>query len=253
MRDKLMQASNQKMACSWRSLRRYFALAFVASLLPCSLTKADTVLQFGQEFPGDTVTATDSGGVTTLSTAGNSDSGGLSILVDVTNFLGMTVLFPAFETFVNVHSIGPASTFHGSIFQNYSGTIEFTSLPGGGGANYLTATFAPVGSSSAVGVSGLGGGSAASLQATQPPDILVLTSDFAKFGLPTSLAIGFSNVSPTLSIAHDGSIASFTAQNAGTLSAQIGVAPEPSNFLVAGIGALGMIGYGLWRRKALGA
>jgi len=247
-----MQASNQKLACSWRCLRRYFALACVASLLPCSINKADTVLQFGQDFPGDTVKATDSGGVTTLSTAGNPDSGGLSILVDVTNYLGMTANFPAFETYVNVHSVGPAVSFGGLILQGFSGTIEFTSGSGGAGVNYMTATFGPAGSSSPV-LFGAAGGNGASLQATQPPNSLVLTSAFASLGPPNSMAIGFSNVARPLHIAPDGSVASFTAQNAGTFSAKIGVVPEPSNFLVAGIGALGMIGYGLWRRKALGA
>jgi hypothetical protein len=36
-------------------------------------------------------------------------------------------------------------------------------------------------------------------------------------------------------------------------SGPTGLVPEPSTFAIASLGALGMIGYGLWRRKALGA
>ncbi len=36
-------------------------------------------------------------------------------------------------------------------------------------------------------------------------------------------------------------------------STVLALAPEPSTMAIAGLGALGMIGYGLRRRKALGA
>jgi hypothetical protein len=243
-----MSSPDRHTAASARFVRRACAFACAALLLLASSANAGTVLQFGQEFPGDTVTATDSGGVTTLSTAGNASGGGVSIPVMITNFLGSSVIINAYETFVGVTSSGPASSSGGSIFQNYSGTIEFTSGIGGTGVNYLTAAFSPSSPSSAVGLSGAAGGSEASLQATQPPDNLHITSDFATLGPPSSMAIGLSNVSPTLSIAADGSIASFTAQNAGTFSAAtITVIPEPSSLCLGSFAVV--FGVLVYRKK----
>ena len=42
-----------------------------------------------------------------------------------------------------------------------------------------------------------------------------------------------------------------TAFNYGGTSSVTAVVPEPSTFLLAGLGGLGVIGYGLWRRKAM--
>jgi hypothetical protein len=243
-----MSTSDQRLAFSARFLGRPFAFVCAALLLLSSSAKADTVLQFGQTNPFDIVTATNNGaGTTTLSSAGNVDGANVSIPVEITNFLGVSVLIPAFETYVGVTSIGAASSSHGSDFQNFTGTIEFTSAPGGAGLNYLTATFAPVGGSSAVGLSGADGGTGASLLATRPPDNLTLTSDFALLGPPSSLSIGFSNVSPALHIA-GGSIGSFTAQNAGTISAS--AVPEPGTLCLASCAiVIGALAYGKKRMK----
>jgi hypothetical protein len=247
-----MSTSDQTLAFSARFLRRSFAFACVALLLLSSSTNAGpiTILQFGQTNPSDIVTATDTAGTTTLSTGGNADGANVSIPVTITNFLGTSVVIPAFETFVGVTSLGTASTFHGSVFQNFSGTVEFSVAPGGTGGNYLTATFAPVGGSSAVGITGTAGGAGASLGAAQPPDNLVLTSDFAVLGPPVSMAIGFSNIptAPGLHIAADSSIASFTAQNAGTISGS--VVPEPGTLCLLSFAVvIGTLVYGKKRMK----
>ncbi len=62
---------------------------------------------------------------------------------------------------------------------------------------------------------------------------------------PESFSLGLATTS-------DHGFNSFTAGDVNTTAATIGV-PEPSSMAIAGIGALGMIGYGLRRRKALGA
>jgi hypothetical protein len=243
-----MSSPDQQLAFSARILRRSVALACAAMLLLSSSANAGTILQFAQTNPADVITATDTAGTTTLSTAGNVDGGGVSVPVTISNFLGTPGLaIPAFETYVGVTSTGAASTSHGSIFQNFSGTVEITSGIGGTGFNYVTATFAPVGASSAVGLSGAAGGGAAALQASQPPDSLVLTSSFAVFGPASSLSIPFSNVTPALSIS-GGSIASFTAQDAGTLSASIvTIIPEPSSLCLGSIAIV--IGTLVYRKK----
>ncbi len=251
-----MRVSNPILASVGRLLRCSFAFACVAWFLPGSITKADTVLQFAQAVPTDTIKATVSGGTTTLSTAGNLDTDptGSSMLVIVTNFLGAPTLFPAYETFVGVHSVGTATlqSLAGMTYvvQEFAGTIAFTSGPGDTGVNYLTATFTDAG------FSGLNHGAQANLADANPPGSLMLTSDFASFSTPLGMGLSFSGIPtpPGLHITGTGStatVASMTAQNAGTFSA---VVPEPSSFAVAGLGALGMIGYGLKRRrKALGA
>ena len=176
-----MSASILRVTPAGRALLRSFVCACFAVFFLSAAAQAGsiTVLQFAQTNPADVVTATEAGGVTTLSTAGNADGGGVSIPVTISNFLGMPGLsIPAFETYVNVTSTGTATTFLGQIFQGFTGTIEVTSGVGGTGSNYLTATFTVP---TAIGVfGGTAGGTQAQLSATGPPQSLVLTSSFAK-------------------------------------------------------------------------
>ena len=61
---------------------------------------------------------------------------------------------------------------------------------------------------------------------------------------------------PSFTITQNFSI-TLAGHSVGSYSIQTGVnpvgVPEPSSMAIAGLGALGMIGYGLRRRKALGA
>jgi hypothetical protein len=202
--------------------------ALIALSCVAGRVQAGTVLQFGQANPNDVVTATLSGGVTSLSTAGNADGAGVSVPVLITNFLGTPVVsIAAFETFVGVHSVGTDTLAGGQIIESFVGTIIFSSLPGGLGVKYLTASFV---SSALPGiVSGTVGGSQVQLSATGPPQSLVLQSDFglAGFTNPTSMTLGFSNVGPSLQDL-GGSIRDFTAQNAGTFAAQAVAEPTSS-------------------------
>jgi hypothetical protein len=208
--------------------------ALVALLCMGGWARAGTVLQFGQANPNDVVTATLSGGVTSLSTAGNADGSGVSVPVLITNFLGTPVVaIPAFETFVGVHSVGTDTVASGQVIQSFVGSVVFSSLPGGLGADFLTATFI---SPTLAGVlSGTEGGTQAQLSATGPPQLLLLKSDFelAGFANPTSMTLAFSNVGPGLNDS-TGSIRAFTGQNAGTFAAQ--AVPEPASMALLGIG-----------------
>jgi len=238
----MMGCLAQRRALSSRALQLPFAFACVATLLLGSTTNAGTVLQFAQVSASDIVTATDTAGTTTLSTAGNVDGGLMSIPVAVTNFDGAPTPpgFVLFETFFGVTSTAAATTSGGTISQTYSGTIEFSSLPGGAGADFLTATF-----SSAV-LSG--SGNSASLNATAPD--LVFTSGVATFGPNTGMSIAFSGITPApLSIAGDGSIASYTAQNSGTFSATAAI-PEPGSLCLASFAVVvGALAYGRKKMK----
>jgi len=243
-------------AASIRSL----ALASLASLVMATSSSAVTILTFGQSVtgPGIGVIATAAGGTTTTLTTFSAADG--SVPVSITN-IGNTQLTPtpgpnqiisAFETFRNVVSSGPATSPNGDVRQTYAGTILFTSLPGGLGTNYLTATF-----TNAVLFGPQLGGNSATFSATDPPVTrVVFTSEdprvlaaIAALG-PNPLdafGIGFADVVPGVNIT--GSTVSFNyASNGGTFSSTAAV-PEPSGLVMAGtamIASLGCIG---WRRR----
>jgi hypothetical protein len=241
-RNELMSIGDHGFETSARFLRRFFALACATLFLVTSSTKAGTVLQFSQVNAGDNVTASESGGVTTLSTAGNADGGGTSIPVAVSNFDGAP--FPpgilVFETFVGVTSTGAATSSGGTISQLFSGQIVFSEglPPGINPPILLVATFANAVFS--------GSANAASLNISAPN--LTLSSDLATFPPITGMAIGFSGIG-ALGIT-DGSVANFTmAQNAGTFSAA--AVPEPSALFLGSLAVvIGTItAYGRKRMK----
>jgi hypothetical protein len=201
-------------------------------LLGSSARASSTVLAFGQINPADVITASESGGVTTLSTAGNADGAGVSIPVSITNYLGVPqVPFPllAFETFVGVHSTGTATNVAGTISQNFVGTVEFTENPGPVGVGnpaFLVATFSgPNGTASG----GVGGGSLG-LNASEPSDTVTFTVPGMSF-TDAAVSLSFSGISSLGTTG--GSIASFTAQGAGTFSANISTVPEPSTIALS--------------------
>jgi hypothetical protein len=213
-------------------------------------SSAVTILQFAQINPNDVVTATVSGSTTTLST--NSAGAAGSIPVRITNIGGTLLGTPidAFETFTNVTSTGTATTTAGRVEQLYSGTIAITSTAGGGGGNFLTATF-----QNAV-LSGLLGGGSASLVGSRPPQSLTFTSNFAAIvpliagNPPENFAISFSNLTPPLAVTGS-TIAGFTAQNSGTFATGTDVAPipEPSGIVMAGMAMIAGLGGLGWRRR----
>jgi hypothetical protein len=71
-------------------------------------------------------------------------------------------------------------------------------------------------------------------------------------GQPESFSLALSGANPTVGMGSFG-FTNFTANDDNTASAVITAVPEPSAMAIAGLGALGFIGYGLRRRKALGA
>jgi hypothetical protein len=221
-----MSSSATQFAISMRGLRRFFMISCAALVMMVGSTaNAGTILQFTQAYSPDVVTATDSAGSTTLTTTGNADGNNVSVPVIITNsYLGLPP-FAAYETFVGVTSTAPAGSVSIGAqydFQGFAGKIVFSSGPGGAGTNYLTATF------TTGALSGYDGSHAASLSAAPT----FTTSTGFAFEGPTSLSLSFSNVLPIVAIS-GGSIASFTAQNTGTFSAN--VVPEPGTLCLSGI------------------
>jgi hypothetical protein len=201
-------------------------------------------LAFGQlTTDTDVITATDAAGVTTLSTAGNADGDFLSVPVLASTYLGVPQPFGLlmFETFVGVTSNGLATNTLGTISQNFSGEIEFTSGTGGTGLVYLIAKFGPAGV-----FSGGAAGSSASLNASVPQDTVTFTVPGKDYEF-AAMSIGFSSIDPVLHRS-GGSVASFTATNSGTFSATL--VPEPGTLCMASIAVvIGTLAYG--RKKVM--
>lgn len=226
---------------------RALALATLASLAMATSSSAVTILQFGQQFPTDVVTATTAGGVTTLRTSSALDPNSIPVLI--TNIGGVTLgtPLPAFETFTNVVSTGTAVNTAGQIDQLYSGTIAITSGANGTGGNFLTTVFTNAD------LSGPLGGNSASLVGSRPPQGVLFTSNFAQIvpliagNPPENFSLSFSNLTPGLAIT-GGTIAGFTAQNTGTFATGTAVVPEPSGIVMAGMALIGGLGFG-WRRR----
>jgi hypothetical protein len=199
----------------------------------------ETILQFGGS-PLATVSVTNPTASTTAINIANE-------AIQITSIGGNTVTINAVLT-LSANSIGAATITSGQIAQNFSGSFSITN---GGSTNYLSGTFSDL-------TFGQDGGSTATLSANQPHSTLSFTSNFTPafpLGTPTGANFTFTSVTPLLHTNGSGStetIAAFTGSTSGNMSATAAV-PEPSTMAIAGLGALGMIGYGLRRRKALGA
>lgn len=229
-------------------IRRILAVGLVSGFALANAANAATILQFGQVNPSDAVTATESGGVTTLTT--NSATAPGSIPVNITNIGGIPLPVPqlADETFVGVHSVGTATTTNGVISQVFTGTIEFTSLPGGAGTNFLTATFTdtfsgPVGT----GAPTLGADSSVAGETVTFTSSDIRVTPFLPGG-SRNFSLSFSNVTPGLSIV-DSSIAGFTGQQSGTFAVvPAGTVPEPGSVVLSGIAVMAGLGTFVRRR-----
>jgi len=242
LKDSHMRDSHRKVADLGRLLRRSFVSACFASLLLCSQGEASVnLLVFGQATGGTTVTLTNDGsGTSTLSATAN-------VLITVLGGIPQPPPgLPAVET-LTATSVGPATvnaTTH-IISQSFSGTISFTATTPTGTVNYLTATFTDT-------FSGRRGSVAAGLTASQPPENLTFTSDVIPssiLAIPRGMSLSFTNLDNPLVIfkGSSGASGSTTMSNSGVFSGSI--IPEPSTFLSAGLGALGLIGYGIRRRR----
>lgn len=146
-------------------------------------------------------------------------------------------------------SVGAAddTSVPGTVIQHYSGAFKIAENSDGSGKNYLSATFTNT-------AFGLSGGTGLTINAAEPPGTISFTSSeipSAYLGAPKSASFGLSALNPSLGVITDvnsqKTIRAFTAASgSGTFSASV---PEPSSLAIAGLGALGLIGYGIRRRR----
>jgi len=233
-----------------RSPRILFAAACVASLALSTSASAATILQFSQQTSSDFVSATASGGSTTLNTNGPASSP-TSIPITITQLGNLpNQSISAFETFLP--ALSSTAAISGGVENGFNGTIIISTLAGGAGGNFLTAVI----TNGRLSANGAAGGFEAASFTTNGgnPTSVTLTSAnpnvIAALGgagpLPGAASLSLVNITPTQS--GGASFVSFTAQNTGNFSTATAI-PEPASFLSAGTAILAGLGCFGWSRR----
>jgi len=214
---------------------RLFALAGLGLMAFGQSASAVNILSFGKSElnPVGTINLTASGGIsTTITTAGV----GGSAPITVTLYAGaVPTPFQAFLT-INATSTSPAipAGFSG-VEQLYAGTVQITSAAGGGGTNYLTATFSGLNGLSGSG-SGTLGGANFTLTASNLTSLTSSVLSPSQLQPPRDFSITFGELTSPLAI-NGATIASTNASNfGGQFNATGAPVPEPATLALVGLG-----------------
>lgn len=145
------------------------AIFFVAA--QATAVHAGNILNFGMN-NSDSITATETGGISTsVTTTPIAGGGGQPVTITLLN--GTADSISAYLD-LSATSVGPATSFHGSLYQNFDGSFTITANANGTGTNYLSGTFTNVAFDSQL--SGLIGGTGATLTASDPTATITFTS-----------------------------------------------------------------------------
>jgi hypothetical protein len=218
---------------------RWMAVTTAALLVlggRASTARADVPLVLSLN-SGATITATETAAHDATSISATNQPVTISTLDNSTASLTALLSLSA----VSTSSASNVSTpFGNAIAQGYAGSFAITN----GTKNYLSGTFTGVLLAIGPAVLLISGGSDGVLTAnsSQIPSSHLLNP---------SVSLSLTNVSSPVSIVGS-SISSFTAAAQASFSATPQAAPEPSSMVIAGLGAVGLIGYGVRRRKAAG-
>jgi hypothetical protein len=211
-------------------MRKLLLTTALAIALPAA-ANATLLTAFAQESSSNTVTATDSAGVTTISyTNALTTLGG-----------GILGAIPGAVMTLTATSIDAAISVAGNVIQHYNGSFCISAAAGCTG-NFLSGVFTDA-------AFGALGGPGLTVNVNNPPESLTLASNVIpanELVPPNSFNLAFVSLSNPLAIV-GGSIGSFTAAFSGDISASASAVPEPASIAILGIGLLGLT---MLRRKS---
>jgi hypothetical protein len=213
-----------------------FALA-----LSMSSAQAGTILVFGQNGTSNQFTATNDG---STGVAGGTTLSAVDIPVTITG-MDNAVLLPAGDPQA-YFSLGAASVSNatvdssGQITQDFSGWFSVTSLAGGG-ANYLSGTFAD-----AI----FGSGAGLVLTASGPTGVPTFSSNvISALGQMRAISLSFTNVTPPALVTSDQTLGGFTSSVSGNFSGAS--VPEPASLVLLGLGMTWLLVFRRGRRRTV--